>query len=306
MAELVFATRRFLSNHAALVSAVATSVLLLAVALHTTDALEALLAARLGSLDPVGAALLATLCTALATGVGALPLLATRNVSTTAQTTMLGFTAGMMLAASFFSLLSPALDHGAQAMGSTIGGGLFAAAAVLLGASFLMLMERWVPHEHDVQGAHGRMYPALRRVWLFAFAVTLHNVPEGLAVGVAFATGDHSNGLPLALGLAVQNAPEGLAVALAMLTLHYTRAQAILIALASGMVEPVGGLVGAGAIAAAPMLLPWGLGFAAGAMLFVISHEIIPESHRNRRETSATIGLIAGFILMMLFDTALA
>ena len=100
--------------------------------------------------------------------------------------------------------------------------------------------------------------------------------------------------------------PEGLAVGLAMLTLKYTPAQAILIALASGLVEPIGGALGAGAVMMSSSLLPWGLGFAAGAMLFVISHEIIPESHRNGRETLASVGLLAGFVLMMVFDTVLA
>jgi ZIP family zinc transporter len=142
-------------------------------------------------------------------------------------------------------------------------------------------------------------------VWLFVFAITLHNVPEGLAVGVGFAGENNARALPLALGIAIQNMPEGLAVAAALLTLHYSPARATAIALATGMVEPVGGLLGAGVVSISTALLPWALTFAAGAMLFVISHEIIPESHRNGHETSATVGLLIGFVLMMMFDTTM-
>ena len=305
MPPLVLATRRIVGGHAALFWAVTGFALLLAVVLQMGDRIEASLSGPVGGMSGLTAALLATLCTAVATGAGALPLLFTRSISEKTQTTMLGFSAGVMLAASVFSLLLPAIGAATEMTGSKAAGGFLAGAAVLLGASLLMLMDKVVPHEHPVQGVHGRNYAAMRRVWLFVFAITLHNVPEGLAVGIAFSAESLGAALPLAVGIAVQNMPEGLAVALAMLTLDYTRAQAVLIALATGMVEPIGGLLGAGAIAVSGSLLPWGLGFAAGAMLFVISHEMIPESHRNGKETSATVGLFAGFVLMMLFDTTL-
>jgi ZIP family zinc transporter len=169
----------------------------------------------------------------------------------------------------------------------------------------LLTLDRAVPHEHLVKGRAGRSARDVARVWLFVLAITLHNVPEGLAVGVAFADDSAAKALPLALGIAVQNMPEGLAVALALLTLNYTPARAALIALATGLVEPIGGLIGAGAIAISGTLLPWGLAFSAGAMIFVVIHEIIPETHRNHHETSATVGLLIGFVLMMLFDTML-
>jgi ZIP family zinc transporter len=305
MPPVVLATRRLVNSHSALIWAVSGFALLLVFALESGDAIEATLSGRVGGMSALRAAVLATLCTAAATGAGALPLLFTGNISARTQTTMLGFSAGVMLAASIFSLLLPSIGAATEIVGSKAGGGLLAGAALLLGASLLLLMDKVVPHEHPVQGAHGRQYAAIRRVWLFVFAITLHNVPEGLAVGVAFGAGDLGAGLPLAVGIGVQNMPEGLAVALAMLTLNYTRTQAVLIALATGLVEPIGGLIGAGAIAISGSFLPWGLGFAAGAMLFVISHEIIPESHRNGKETSATVGLFAGFVLMMLFDTTL-
>lgn len=306
MPPLVLATRRIVYGHAALIWAVSGFALLLLIALSTADSVQNTLSLRVGGMSAITAALLATLCTAAATGAGALPLLFTRSVSAKTQTTMLGFSAGVMLAASVFSLLLPAISAATAVTGSKVGGGLLAGAALLLGASLLLLLDKVVPHVHVVQGSHGRSYAAVRRVWLFVFAITLHNVPEGLAVGVAFGAENLATALPLAVGIAVQNMPEGLAVALAMLTLNYTRMQAVLIALATGLVEPIGGFVGAAAITISGALLPWGLGFAAGAMLFVISHEIIPESHRNGKETSATVGLFAGFVLMMLFDTTLS
>ena len=307
MTEFALATRRIVHGNAALIWTVAGSAVLLAIAVYTSASMEGALSARVGGLSAVGAALIATLCTAVATGAGALPVLLARTISARTQTAMLGFSAGVMLAASVFSLLLPAIDAATAMTGSTIRGGLLAAAALLLGATLLMLMDKIVPHEHEAQGTHGlHSSRAIRRVWLFVFAITLHNVPEGLAIGVAFGGESVSAGLPVALGIGLQNMPEGLAVALAMLTLKYSPMHAVLIALATGLVEPLGGLLGAGAMAISGSVLPWGLGFAAGAMLFVISHEMIPESHRNGNETSATVGLFAGFVLMMLFDTALS
>ena len=306
MTELIVRTQRAVYSRAPVIAASLGTVVLLALAFHGAKDLEAALSGSVERMPPMGATLLATLFTALATGAGAIPILLTRGVSARAQTVLMGFSAGVMLAASIFSLILPALASGTQMTGSKGGGALLTCAAVLLGAALLLILDRIVPHEHPVQGVHGTHYQAIRRVWLFVFAITLHNVPEGLAIGVSFAGDGYATGVPLALGIAVQNIPEGLAVALAMLTLRYTPVQAALIALATGLVEPLGGLIGAGAIAISGALLPWGLGFAAGAMLFVISHEIIPESHRNGRETGATIGLFGGFVLMMLFDTVLS
>jgi len=251
------------------------------------------------------AALAATLFTALATGAGALPVLVIRKISDATRDTLLGFGAGVMLAASFFSLLKPALESGAQLAGSPVGGALIAAAGVIIGAAVLMAADRFLPHEHFIKGREGGYEnPALRNapLWLFVVAITLHNIPEGLAVGVAQGSG---SGAAITLGIAIQNMPEGLIVAIALVTLGISRWKAAALALATGMAEPLGGLIGAAALGYAAVMLPWGLAFAAGAMLFVISHEIIPETHRNGNERVATIGLIGGFVLMMLFDTIL-
>lgn len=248
------------------------------------------------------AALTATLFTALATGVGALPVLVIRNISDALRDTLLGFGAGVMLAASFFSLIKPALDSGAQIAGDPVGAVLIVAAGVILGAAVLMLSDRWLPHEHFVKGREGISVRNAPGLWLFVVAITLHNIPEGLAVGVAQGGGGAA---AITLGIAIQNMPEGLIVAIALVTLGISRWKAAALALATGMAEPLGGVIGAAAIGYAAAMLPWGLAFAAGAMLFVISHEIIPETHRNGNERVATIGLIGGFVLMMLFDTIL-
>ncbi len=136
-------------------------------------------------------------------------------------------------------------------------------------------------------------------------AITIHNFPEGMAVGVGFGGGNVTNGLSLAIGIGLQNAPEGLAVAVALRGLGYTKGRSFLIAMLTGLIEPVGGLIGAAAVTLAEVMLPWGLAFAAGAMLYIISHEIIPETHRHGHQSRATAGLIFGLILMMLLDVTL-
>ena len=192
-----------------------------------------------------------------------------------------------------------AAGAGGWAAGGTIG------AAILLGAAALLCLERWLPHEHFIKGVEGQASRTLRRTWLFVFAIALHNLPEGLAIGVAHAGGDPLRANALATGIAIQDVPEGLVVAMALLAAGYRRALAVGLGMASGLVEPLGSVLGAAVVSASVSLLPWGLGFAAGAMLFVISHEIIPESHRKGHEAWATGGLMVGFVVMMLLDTAL-
>jgi ZIP family zinc transporter len=161
-----------------------------------------------------------------------------------------------------------------------------------------------MPHEHFPTGREGPDKTKLRRVWLFVIAITPHNLPEGLAVGVAFG-GGQLEGAKLAIAIGLQNAPEGLSVAVALTSIGYTRLRALLIATATGLIEAAGGLAGVGIVAVSQPLLPWGLGFAAGAMLFVISNEIIPETHRSGHETAATAGLMIGVVVMTFLDTVL-
>lgn len=250
-------------------------------------------------------ALLGGLVAALATAVGTVPVWFSQRLSDRVQDTLFGFGAGVMLAACSFSLILPGLQaarsNGADGWvaGGTVG------AAILLGAAALLCIERWLPHEHFIKGVERHTARRLRRTWLFVFAVGLHNLPEGLAIGVAFGGGDAVRASALAIGIAIQDVPEGLVVAVALLSAGYGRAMAVGLGMASGLVEPVGAVLGAMVVSHAAGLLPWGLGFAAGAMLFVISHEIIPESHRKGHEAWATGGLMWGFVLMMLLDTAL-
>jgi len=306
MASIVMNARRWVDEHGPLAGVGFGLALVMATGLYLAAAADIALLRAADAYPAILIALVATLGTAAATGAGALPILVTRSISRKMQNAMLGFSAGVMLAASIFSLLLPALEKAAGMTGSELAGGLVASAGLVLGVALMLAMDRWLPHEHLVQGHHGPAAERVSRIWLFVIAITLHNLPEGLAVGVAFGAGDATNALPLAIGIAIQNMPEGLAVALALLTLNMSPGRATLVALASGMVEPVGGVLGAGVVSIMQPLLPLGLAFAAGAMLFVISHEIIPETHHHKgHETIATVGLIAGFVVMMLFDTIL-
>ncbi len=237
----------------------------------------------------------------LATGLGAIPIFFTRKISLKLQDIFMGFGAGVMLAATSFSLIIPGLD----AAGNGVKAALIIVTGILLGGVFLWLSNKYLPHEHFLKGEEGIDSAALRRVWLFIIAITLHNFPEGMAVGVGFGGGDIGNGISLAIGIGLQNIPEGLVVALALVSLRYSLKRAFLIALLTGLAEPIGGLLGAGVISIFAPLLPWGLAFAAGAMLFVISDEIIPESHRKGFAKQATFGLMVGFVIMLFLDVTL-
>lgn len=262
-------------------------------------------AAVRGDMPALSGAILGGGGAALATALGTLPVLLTWRPSQRMHDAMLGFGAGVMLAACAFSLIVPALDAAASmgagkwAASSTVGCG------ILMGAGLLLLIDRLLPHEHFIKGVEGSRSLQIKRVWLFVIAIALHNLPEGLAIGVAFAGPDVDSARALAVGIALQDIPEGLVVALAMRGVGYGRAMSVGVAVFSGLVEPLMAVFGVVVVALSAALLPWGLAMAAGAMLFVISHEIIPESHRKGHESWATGGLMIGFVVMMLLDTAL-
>ncbi len=250
----------------------------------------------------VATGLIASFLAGLATGVGALPALFFKSVPDRLMSALLGGAAGVMLAATSFSLIVPGIEHGNLLWP---GYGVYVVAfGLLLGAFSLDLVDRLLPHEHFILGPEGPS-SRMKRIWLFIIAITIHNFPEGLAVGVGFGSGDIAAGTSLAIGIGLQNMPEGLAVALPLLGLGYSRPQAIGIATLTGLVEPVGGLLGVGAVSIFHPVLPLGLAFAAGAMLFVISDEIIPETHAKGRSRLATFGIIAGFVIMMSLDNLL-
>ncbi len=248
---------------------------------------------------------LASLGAGLMTAVGALPVLFGRSISRRASDTLLGFAAGVMISASFFSLIIPGIEAAEAHYGSIVAAAFVAAGGIALGAIAVALMNETLPHEHFVEGPEGADPGTLSKIWLFVIAITIHNFPEGMAVGVGFGGGNVTNGLSLAIGIGLQNAPEGLAVAVALRGLGYSKGRSFLIAMLTGLIEPLGGLIGAAAVTLAEVMLPWGLAFAAGAMLYIISHEIIPETHRHGHQNRATAGLIFGLILMMLLDVIL-
>jgi ZIP family zinc transporter len=255
-----------------------------------------------GRLIAIGCA--ASIGAGAATAIGALFVLFVRKLSQRLNDTLLGFSAGVMLAASFFSLIIPGMEYAKADVGVTLAA-LAVIAAVMLGAIALAIVNRYAPHEHFILGTKGIETRALHRIWLFVIAITLHNFPEGLAVGVGYGTGDIASGNALAIGIGLQNIPEGLAVATALRSLGYSRLACFAIAGATGLVEPAGGLLGVTAVTVFKPLLPWGLGFAAGAMLFVVSNEIVPETHRRGHEELATFGLMIGLVLMMFLDVTL-
>lgn len=240
-----------------------------------------------------------------ATALGAVAAIALRDIAARTQDIMLGFAAGMMLAASSFSLILPGIEAARELSGSPL---LAAGIVVLglgLGVALMIGLDRFVPHEHTESGRRGPQVERINRVWLFVLAITLHNLPEGMAIGVSFANGDMQVGLPLTTAIAIQDIPEGLAVALALRVTGISALRAAMIAIASGLMEPVGAVVGLGISSSFALGYPIALGLAAGAMIFVVSHEVIPETHRNGHETPATLGLMLGFGVMMFLDTAL-
>jgi ZIP family zinc transporter len=270
------------------------------------------------SQSPLLAGLLASLVGGtLATTAGSALVFLVRSLPERTANAMLAFAAGVMLAATVFSLLLPGIEAAKPLLGGEARAVLGMIAALGLGGLALWAVHRAVPHEHFTKGAEGGMKggadgghdgPARQRharVWFFVLAITLHNFPEGLAIGFGAASGDLKVGAGVTLGIGLQNIPEGLAVALSLLALGYTRSQAFLVGLASGAVEFVGGAMGALLLQISGVLLPGALGFAAGAMLFVISHEVIPETHRANNADSATAALFVGFSMMVFLDVVL-
>ena len=250
----------------------------------------------------VWAGFLGSLAAGCMTGVGALPVLLGRIPSERMRDALLGFAAGVMLTASYLSLIVPALATAADLHGAGPIPAVIAGLGVLLGMAAIGAINTVLPHEHFRLGREGPLSSELRRIWLFVIAITIHNFPEGLAVGVGFGAPAHGSGVPLAIGIGLQNLPEGLAVAVALMGIGYPVRRACWIAFLTGLVEPVGGVLGATAVGISTVALPWGLAFAAGAMIYVISHEIIPETHSHGAHTEATTGLGIGAVVMLVLD----
>lgn len=241
----------------------------------------------------------------LGTSLGAVGVFFLRRPTTRTMIGLISAAAGVMLAATFFSLLQPAFRYATGGWLREGAGALIVVAGIFAGAGVLHLIHRYAPHEHFALGREGPLNTQFSRLWLFVFAITLHNFPEGMAVGVGFAGGDVANGIALGLGIGLQNIPEGLAVAVSLLAIGYTRGVAFAIGSLTGLVEPIGGVIGAAAITLAAPAMPFILGIAAGGMLFIISDEIIPETHRGDHRDLATFALLGGIVVMMLMQAAL-
>ncbi|NWG88216.1 MAG: ZIP family metal transporter [Hydrogenophilaceae bacterium] len=280
-----------------LVAAVVLMAGLLAASFWQVMASEADAALRLG--------LLGGLAGFAATALGALPALFLRGISQLTEDVMLGLAAGMMLAASSFSLILPGLAAGEEITGSGALAAFTVVAGLALGVLLMLGLDQFTPHEHAHLGPCGPGSERVSRVWLFVLAIALHNLPEGMAIGVSFSRGDMAVGLPLTAAIAFQDLPEGLAVAMALRAVGIPNMRAVAIAAASGLMEPIGALLGIGLTSGLALAYPIGMGLAAGAMIFVVSHEVIPETHRNGHQTPATIGLMGGFAIMMILDTTL-
>jgi len=265
----------------------------------------------LTDIHPVLQALLATCFTWFITALGAAVVFTAREPSRRTLDTMLGFAAGVMIAASYWSLLAPAIE---MAEGKALPAWVPAVAGFLIGAFFLRLADMLLPHLHlgmPMEKAEG-IKTSWRRSTLLVLAITLHNIPEGLAVGVAF--GAAAAGLPsatlagaiaLAIGIGIQNFPEGTAVSMSLRRENISRLKCFWYGQLSGIVEPIAGVIGAALVLIARPILPYALAFAAGAMIFVVIEELVPESQTSGHSDAATMGAIIGFAVMMTLDVAL-
>lgn len=265
--------------------------------------------AYFSQISPVEAALYATIFTWLMTATGAAFVFLFKNFSPKLMDGMLGFTGGVMVAASFWSLLAPAIDMSA---GEGFVKVLPAAIGFILGAFFLFGLDKVLPHLHvNLRTTEGVKTP-WRKTTLMVLAITLHNIPEGLAVGVLF--GGVAAGIPeatiagavtLAMGIGLQNLPEGVAVAVPMRRMGMSRKKSFFYGQSSAIVEPIAAVVGALAVGFFSPILPYALAFAAGAMIFVVVEEVIPETQQSNNTDIATMGFIGGFVVMMCLDVAL-
>ena len=247
--------------------------------------------------NPLLQGLVGGLVITLLNTLGALLVLFWRRPSAKHLDAALGFAAGIMLTASFTSLILPGIERG---------GIVPVLLGVMLGAIALDMADHLVPHMHAVHGREGLDIRRVAAVWLFILAITLHNIPEGLAVGVAFGSGDLSNAVKLMLAIGLQNIPEGFAVSVSALSIGLgAYFYAAFIGIRAGLVEIPLAVFGAAAVQMAEPLTPYAMGFAAGAMLYVISDEIVPETHRKGHERVATFGTILGVVAMLYLDVAL-
>jgi len=259
--------------------------------------------------SPILLTFLATLFTYGMTVAGAAVVFLFKSYSKKTLDGMLGFAAGVMIAASFWSLLQPSIELSTQMGKNPI---LPAAIGFIAGGFFIRLIDFLLPHLHMGEDKPEGLSSSFKRVVLLTLAVTIHNIPEGLAVGVAFGAlgiqGTSANligAITLALGIGIQNFPEGSAVSLPLRGEGFSKSKSFFIGQLSGIVEPIFGILGAILVIYVKSLLPYALSFAAGAMIYVVVEELIPESQNSKNTDIATIGTLLGFVIMMILDVAL-
>lgn len=239
----------------------------------------------------------------IATTLGAVPGVFVSALPQKIEDALLGFSAGMMVAASVYSLLLPALKTAQPLLQLPILAGLLVAFGMALGVFLMLGMEVFTPHQHLISGRFGIGHQRLNRMLLFTFAIAIHNLPEGMAVGAGFSTADLQVGLPISIAIGLQDLPEGLAVMLALRRTGFSAMASLGVAAFTGFLEFLGAILGLTVSSGLPLAYPLGLSFSAGAMLFVVFHEVVPETHRFGHQTASTIGLLIGFALMMVLDT---
>ncbi len=231
-----------------------------------------------------------------------------KNTSHKFSDIVLSFAAGVMLAAAVVGLVLPSLEYGKEEYG-TLWGIVATIAGIFCGTLCLNLIDKIVPHLHRITGVDQEVHPdktaQLNQVLLFVIAIAIHNLPEGIAAGVGFGTGNHNEAFLIAGGIALQNIPEGMVVIVSMLSAGISRSRALLIAIATGLVEVIGTMFGYFAVTVSTVVLPFALAFAGGTMLYVVSDEIIPETHSHGNERGATYALLFGFCVMLIFDLLL-
>ncbi len=242
-----------------------------------------------------------TLVAGLATGLGALPIYLKKDFSKNTLDIGLGFSAGIMLVASFVSLIIPGIAA-AESLYQSEWALLLVLLGLVVGYFFIIVIHDYLPHEHFFKTNDMSHRKKMSRVTLIVLAICLHNFPEGLAVGVGFGAGDEASGLALAVAIALQNMPEGLVVAIGLLSEGATKHKAFMMALLSGLVEPIAAAIGYFTTSISAFALPISLGFAGGTMLFVICQEIFPELFREGSEKKATFGVIIGVVTMLAID----
>lgn len=259
--------------------------------------------------SPVVQALFGTLFTWFMTALGAASVFLTKKIDRKVLDVMLGFAGGVMIAASYWSLLAPAIE---MSEGNGLPAWVPAAVGFLLGGFFLRLLDRILPHLHVGEDQPEGLKVTWQRITLLVLAITLHNFPEGLAVGVAFGavaagfpSASIAGAMTLALGIGIQNFPEGVAVSMPLRTANVSRSKSFWYGQLSAIVEPIAGVLGAAAVILFRPILPYAMAFAAGAMIFVVVEDLVPESHADGNVDLATLGVMVGFTVMMTLDVAL-